>query len=608
MDIVFKGKYKALSSFEWKDIPSLSIVSGINGAGKSQLLELINRGYSSIAENNLTENKYKTDEFELEIKEMSFSRLSSVYWRSNGLNVSIGYGKFGHEDLEFLVDFINAKISGNHSKIEELSKQPKNEDGNNGKAKFRGQLNYIAEEIIREIELRSGKERHDIIGEDIACYFPEEILLKNHDLFSHDSLEMVFYFYMHRKHVKEHLGKEIQLSEDAPWEILNNVLEESNLPYRVTFPDAEELEQIYKNPFNKISARRFQIKLINPFTGNEIDFYSISSGEKVIFSLALLLYYIENRGVNKKLLLLDEPDAHLHPSFTKKFFDVIYNVVIKKHKGNVILTTHSPSTIAMAPKVADCKIFKIDKSPTEIVEVNDRYEIISLLTDGLILVSPSTKYIIVEGKYDKPFYQSIYELLIKVNEIKKNPSLVFIPGKNKHSVTEWTKGLRDEGNLDFHGIIDLDYGNKGDSFIRIIERYSIENYLLDPINVFVTTSKKPEDLSSIKIDKGDEGDVANLPSESLQLISTSILKKIEASIDDLKPEEKKLLEVEYIGGKKIMLPLWFLKRRGKDLLSVFQNYYGGPSAINYKSLEVNLRRTKLIPVEIKDLFKSIIDS
>ena len=41
MKIEVKGIFKSVGPFTWDNIPSLSILTGLNGAGKSQLLELI---------------------------------------------------------------------------------------------------------------------------------------------------------------------------------------------------------------------------------------------------------------------------------------------------------------------------------------------------------------------------------------------------------------------------------------------------------------------------------------------------------------------------------------------------------------------------------------
>ena len=41
MDIQFAGKYKSITDFTWNDIPNFVVITGVNGTGKSQLLELI---------------------------------------------------------------------------------------------------------------------------------------------------------------------------------------------------------------------------------------------------------------------------------------------------------------------------------------------------------------------------------------------------------------------------------------------------------------------------------------------------------------------------------------------------------------------------------------
>ena len=42
MNIHFFGNYKSLSDFEWNDIPQFCVLTGTNGSGKTQLLELLN--------------------------------------------------------------------------------------------------------------------------------------------------------------------------------------------------------------------------------------------------------------------------------------------------------------------------------------------------------------------------------------------------------------------------------------------------------------------------------------------------------------------------------------------------------------------------------------
>jgi len=47
MDIIYKGKFKAITSFRWTGIPKLAIITGKNGTGKSQLLQIIYQSFLS---------------------------------------------------------------------------------------------------------------------------------------------------------------------------------------------------------------------------------------------------------------------------------------------------------------------------------------------------------------------------------------------------------------------------------------------------------------------------------------------------------------------------------------------------------------------------------
>jgi len=41
IDIVVEGQYGSISELEWRGIPPLAILTGINGSGKTQLLEIL---------------------------------------------------------------------------------------------------------------------------------------------------------------------------------------------------------------------------------------------------------------------------------------------------------------------------------------------------------------------------------------------------------------------------------------------------------------------------------------------------------------------------------------------------------------------------------------
>ncbi len=48
MELKFDGKYKSITSFHWTDIPDFVVLTGPNGTGKSQLLDLIYNSLTNI--------------------------------------------------------------------------------------------------------------------------------------------------------------------------------------------------------------------------------------------------------------------------------------------------------------------------------------------------------------------------------------------------------------------------------------------------------------------------------------------------------------------------------------------------------------------------------
>lgn len=75
----------------------------------------------------------------------------------------------------------------------------------------------------------------------------------------------------------------------------------------------------------------------------------LSSGEVQILTLALdiltmgAIWDIESR--TERVLLIDEPDAHIHPDLEARFADVLIQV-IEKYQLQVVLATHSVSLLA----------------------------------------------------------------------------------------------------------------------------------------------------------------------------------------------------------------------------------------------------------------------
>jgi ABC-type lipoprotein export system ATPase subunit len=155
----------------------------------------------------------------------------------------------------------------------------------------------------------------------------------------------------------------------APWTELNDLFTELKLDYR--FKNNYEL-------FNGELAETPSLYSIDDkgiiIENEKRALKDLSDGEKTIISLCFTsLRRIE--GEDKKLLLLDELDALLNPSLTENLFTVIKRYYLDKGIG-VVITTHSPATISLAPEnTSYYEVFKKNQSSVRIIEVaRDEYK------------------------------------------------------------------------------------------------------------------------------------------------------------------------------------------------------------------------------------------
>ena len=79
-------------------------------------------------------------------------------------------------------------------------------------------------------------------------------------------------------------------------------------------------------------------------SGNEFDIDELSTGEKTLLSKILYLFF---QGYEEKVILIDEPELSLHPSWQNKILK-IYENFAKQNNCQIIIATHSPHIIGSA--------------------------------------------------------------------------------------------------------------------------------------------------------------------------------------------------------------------------------------------------------------------
>lgn len=575
MDIKFEGKYKSITSFEWKNIPDFVVITGPNGTGKSQLLELIHNTF--IPANNFTQKVQITGE-SFKASEVTFLKGEWEIQNTSSIDLSTLLRK---KDNLF-----QSYTNRNH--------------GYSPIAKVR------IYEAFSEVTKKTGKSPKQLTKEEFFDSFPDLIIEEERTM--SQKIGEIFYNYrlseiqlQSEQKTKAEINNELGLK---PWEVLKEIIKEAKLPFEINDPSSLKIRD------------SFLLKLTHTVLDEEIAFGDLSSGEKVLISLIFYLFNSQENNLFPKLFLLDEPDAHLHPSMTQQFLNVIKNVLVDKFGVKVIMTTHSPSTVIFSPVEA---IFEMSRTEPRITKSPSKNHSVSLLTAGLIYVGEGTKYFLVEDNDDAEFYSYIFNNLINENKINSDIPLVFIPASTKHKsggkdvVQNWVNKLQESGLSNIlRGLIDSDSGNEVSDGVYAIPRYSIENYLIDPIVDYASLMDKEKHtpIPGIELKLGEEYKLKFMPEEKLQEIADSIFTMIESKFDkhfaDFDSDiENNRLEVVFPNGQRLLYPQYILSRRGKTIINQIYNEAFTSRIVNLATLFKAFRKLNMFPSDLVDKLNEI---
>lgn len=358
-----------------------------------------------------------------------------------------------------------------------------------------------------------------------------------------------------------------ELYGPEPWELTNEVLKQAGVRYQFNHPvaGAQSIEQT------------FELRLLDPDDNTEIQVRDISSGEKVLLAIILLLF--QTRGAMglarlPQLLLLDEVDAPLHPSFTKLLLDIIETQLVEKCGLRVILTTHAPSTVALAP--AGC-VFELTRAPRGLREVSPS-QATQILSSGYVSVTASDIIVVTESGEDVDYYQAVHTRLASAGLVTDHPPLKFIAasknkkgqtGGGREQVRNWAPKLAGLGLERFRGLIDRDDNNSEDAVIKVIGRYSVENYIYDPLTVaaFVIHHGITHFVSSIALPKHNVSELLRLPPTDIQRATEEFCAWLAKACNNPKIADAPTVDARYAGGLSLKLPTWWIDVRGHDLES-----------------------------------------
>lgn len=572
MKITIKKEHKSLRSLPTFELPDFCMLTGKNGSGKSHLLEAISKQEIvtvSCDDKNIANIKY-----------IPF----------NGLNPKV------ESDCQYLTLTSNKKqiwSQINHLKTEYSRIRKKNPRltmldilqhiGGNGSTK-RLFMHFLA----------LNNENVELINEDFFDKNYDISMLNPNEVFS-SQFATIFKLYHtrlednnYRVYRNEKFGEHYDVLTDdefvlkygpKPWTLINEMLINARLPYRVNNPEGQSKEA------------DFHLCLRDDERNIEIQVNDLSTGEKVLMSLALAIYNTSENEFRPDVLLLDEPDAPLHPEYSKVLVEAVKKSIVEKACVKVIMTTHNPTTIALGDEL---DIYQMDRNLGYPVKVSKRFAL-NLLTNDLENLRVSTesrRQIFVENLNDVGYYERIIRLL-KV-ELPISPQ--FLPphnrnGSNCEDVKNIVTSLRGLGNDLVYGLVDYDNHNADMGYVYVIggqKRYAIDSYIFDPIFVaFLLVREKIVKTSDMGVAEYTFTKLNNLDDASVQIIIDYIAAQLNLTTDE---------RVEYItqNGKKYQISKSYFAIQGHELEQKIMNKWPQLNSVKRGKNDENILKNYML--------------
>lgn len=428
------SRYKSLQEgFEWNDIPSFAVITGVNGVGKTQLLEVIkgrgskpnNRGAIPAIAREITSVSGQVNLIFSESTTQSGLSLNGLieYVQNNDQRLvtlrSLDQQIEGHQRN---IDSWHQQLPQINDKVERLQLENNIKSQENQIRNLQNQKSdiniYAYDEELKRIARKLDKKVEELNEDEIR-----ELAVDNFEsLTTVDELTrfvanenqryMKRVTYLSETHRDEE--REMLVSQERPYQTINRIFRQYGFDY---------FDML--NPFPHDGKLNGEIRFLGK-VGEIVDYNSLSSGEQAIVQFVIWSYGQDFRGNRLNTMVLDEPDAHLHPSMCKMMVDIFSEMSAKKEIGGggirIIITTHSPSTVAFTPE-GSLFVMQREADNKRVIRPSSSEDAVEILSDGIFTfsramssftyLSSSTKQnlVFVEGKTDVRHFKKAMEVL-----------------------------------------------------------------------------------------------------------------------------------------------------------------------------------------------------
>jgi len=343
LSLQLNQEYKSFDSgFSFDFTGNLIILSGVNGSGKSQLIDIISQreGHGSKQAISAT----------IKLDDQQITR-NDILHRSFKENINIP--DLTHAGTETIASHKNNAWSAYENY---------RLDYNNQNLWDYKESSEKAKKILIDKYGEAKFNSKQITQNEFKDALPSDFVWKSDDIFTNFIGELFFNYALDVYDAKAKAGEKGEKFNLAtlpapPWKQLNDLFSDLGFEYR--FKDDYYVTNLQINE----QPCLYQIQNNGSVDENEArKLADLSDGEKAIISLS----FASLSGVkqeDKKILLLDEFDANFNPSLTEIFYNILDKHFISKGIL-VVIATHSATTIALAPDdISFYEVFK--KSSTQ---------------------------------------------------------------------------------------------------------------------------------------------------------------------------------------------------------------------------------------------------
>lgn len=400
----FKRQHKSIEAFEAVDLPELTILTGLNGSGKTHLLEALANGAVSFGD--------------VSNKEVSYIHLKDFLISNNGAGSSdvqieaiakgawdILQSKIKSELKTMKERFLKDRVSELIDQCKKLGKYlwdiTENDIGDDylllkqykeivERFLLQNTSGITDKQMLHSFYRVARKIDHpldDITKENFFTLF--QYSNSKVDLLPHNLADVFSLYYkkyddnLYRRWRNEKGYSEVEALSDEkfrqtygppPWELINQVIKD----------DFNQFTYQVNSPVGLNRWDQFELKLIHASKSElTISVDQLSSGEQIMIALIVTIYQASTNNIFPKLLLFDEVDATLHPSMIRSFLKIVDECFIKNNI-KVVIVTHSPTTVAFA---AEESLFVMNKDGSCRIQKKSSQEAMAVLSEGFVSIT-----------------------------------------------------------------------------------------------------------------------------------------------------------------------------------------------------------------------------